>query len=259
MSTEPGELTRTFYVPEELAKQTCNMNLPDRKAEMDEMPAEPRMDIQSDTDNLTTSTEPGGLTKMFYVGLDEMPAEPRIGIQSDTDNPAPLAENMPELSQTTPDETVPRANPVASAQDAQYPPGNTIDMSVGKLDDCFDELDDIQLDTTEIDHNIDLAFNLPANAAIPSTIDYGAPEKALDAMMPDIANTAGMGKTPEVRLSVAQEEPFASEVASDNLADDEPGLALEVTDAPSLSAERHTGPETGRIRTPNVKEDGGEM
>jgi hypothetical protein len=78
-------------------------------------------------------------------------------------------------------------------------------------------------------------------------------------MMPDIANTAGTRKTPEVRLSAAQEEPFASEVASDNLADDEPGLALEVTDAPSLSAERHTGPETGRIRTPNVKEDGGEM
>jgi hypothetical protein len=196
ISTEPGELTRTFYIPEELAKQTFKRNLPARKTEMDEKPAEPKSDIQSDTGNLTTSTGPGGLTKTFYMGLDEIPAEPKSDIRSAPDNPAPLAENMPAL----PDDTVSQTNPVASVQDAQYFPGNTLDMSVGKLDDCFDNFDDIQLDTTEIDHNIDLAFNLPA---------------------------------------------------------DEPGPAV-TDDAPSRSAKRNLGPETGRMRTPDVKEDGGE-
>jgi hypothetical protein len=57
MSTEPGELTRTFYVPEELAKQIFNTNLPDRKVEIDKKPTEPKMDIQPDTDDPTMSTE----------------------------------------------------------------------------------------------------------------------------------------------------------------------------------------------------------
>jgi hypothetical protein len=236
MSTEPGELTRTFYVPEELAKQTCPMNRPNRQAEMDEKPAEPKMNIQSDTDNLTTSAEPGGLTRMFYVGLGDMPAEPEVDIHSDTDSPAPWAKSIPALSQATRDETVPQANPGTSAQDAQYSPGNTLDMSVGKLDDCFDEFDDIQLDTTEIDHDIDLAFNLPAKAATPSTVDCGMPENARDTMMPDNANTAEADKVPEVILSEVQED----------LADD----------APALSEERNTGTETGMMSTPDGKEAG---
>jgi hypothetical protein len=257
ISTEPGELTRTFYVPEELAKQTFNMNLPDHKAGMGEKPTELKMDTHLNTDDPTTSTEPGGLTKMFYVGLNDMPAE-EVDTQSATDNPAPLSENTPDLAQATPDEAVPQASSVVSAQYAQNPPGNMLDISVGKLDDCFDEFDDIQLDTTEIDHDITLAFRLPANAEIPSGVNYDAPEKTREETISDISNTARGDEAPEAILSEAQEEPFASDVTLDNLADDEFGLEIEVTDdVPSLSEERNADTETGRISAPDAKEDGG--
>jgi hypothetical protein len=265
-STEPGELTRTFYVPEELAKQTLNMNF-DHTAEMGEKLTKLKMNTQLNTDNPTTSTEPGGLTKMFYVGLNDIPVEPKVDIQSDTDNTAPLAEDTPALSQTTPDEAVPQASAVASAQSVQNVPGNTLDMSVGKLDDSLDEFDDIQLDTTEIDHDITLAFNLPSTAEeIPSVVDSGTPEKAREEMISDISNTAGVDKTPEAMCFEAQEEPFISDIAIDNLADDEPGLELEITDdGPSLSAEHNTVTETDRMHASDAKEigrqgnDGGEL
>jgi hypothetical protein len=260
-STEPGELTRTFYVPEELAKQTLNMNLPDHTAEMGEQLTKLKMETQLNTDNPTTSTEPGGLTKMFYVGLHDMPVEPEMDSQSSTDNPAPLAENTPDLSQATPDEAVPKASAVvASAQSMQDVPGNTLDTSVGKLDDCLDEFDDIQLDTTEIDHDINLALNLPSTAEIPSVADYGTPEKAREEIISDISNTAGVDKTPEAMFSEAQEEPFASDMAIDNIADDELGLELEITDdGPSLSEEHNAGTETGRRSAPDATEDGETM
>jgi hypothetical protein len=266
-STEPGELTRTFYVPEELAKQTLNMNLLDHTAEMGEKLTKLKMDTRLNTDNPTTSTEPGGLTKMFYVGLNDIPVEPKVDIQSDTDNTAPLAENTPDLSQATPDEAVPQASAVASAQSVQNVPGNTLDMSVGKLDDSLDEFDAIQLDTTEIDHDITLAFNLPSTAEeIPSVVDSGTPEKAREEMISDISNTAGVDKTPKAMCSEAQEEPFASDIAIDNLADDEPGLELEITDdGPSFSEEHNAGTETGRMHASDAKEmgrqgnDGGEL
>ena len=195
MTTEPGALTRMFYVPEELAKQTFNMPLPDRKAALDErppelkgdsqpetdhpallaenmpdlsqttpaastidmsleelengfdnMPAAPQVDRQLNIDNPTPSTEPGEFTKMFYVGVDEIPAAPQVDSQLDPGNPAPLA------------------NAESSAQSAQYSPANTLEISVGELDGGFDEFEDIQLDTTEIDQDIDLAFNLPSSA-----------------------------------------------------------------------------------------------
>jgi hypothetical protein len=254
MPTEPGELTRTFYVPEELAKQTLNMNLSNHKAEMGEKPTELKRDTQLNTDNPTTSPEPGGLTKMFYVGLNDIPVEPEVDIQSAPDNPVPLSENTPDLAQTTPDEVVPQDSAVIYAQD---PPGDTLDMSVGKLDDRFNEFDDIQLDTTEIDHDITLAFNFPSNAEIPSAVNYGAPEKAREEIIPDISNTARGDKAPETIPSEAQEEPFASDVAIDNLADDALGLEIEVTDdGPSLSQERNAGTETDRMSAPDAKEDG---
>jgi hypothetical protein len=180
-STEPGELTKTFYVPERLAKQAINMNPPERVA-----------------------------------GLDEM-AE--LDLQFDTDTPDPLTENTTALSATAPEGQLPVANPVSPAQDTQHPPVNTIDMSVGHLDKYFDEFEDIQLDTTEIDHDIDLALNFPS-------------------------------------ISEPQEELFDSAALLDNPADDKLGLERgETDDVPSLSAEQNADTEVGKMREPHGKED----
>jgi hypothetical protein len=281
ITTEPGALTRTFYVPEELAKQTFNVPLPGRKAALDERPTELKADIQPETDhpallaenmsdlgqttlaastidmsagkwensfdnmpaapqvdrqlnidNPTPSTEPGDLTKMFYVGVDEIPAVPQVDSQLDPGNPAPLS------------------SPESSAQCAQYSPTNTLEISVGELEGGFDEFEDIQLDTTEIDQDIDLAFNLPSTVESESTVDYDVAETARKETTPGITSTSVSNETPEPMLPEVQEEPFA-------VADDEFGLAREGTDdRPSCSEERTAGPEAGRISAPDVRADG---
>jgi hypothetical protein len=255
-STEPGELTKTFYVPEVLAKQMSEVNLPDREAGLDEMTAAPEADMPFDTDNPPTSTEPGGLTKMFYVGLDEIAAAPEADMPFDTDNPEPLAENTTDPSAAKLDRTVPLANPESSAQDTQHPPVNTLDMSVGNLDDCFDEFEDIQLDTSEIDHDIDLALDLPSSTEIELTCDYDAAEKEIEELTSDISSTSVSSETLEPGLSEAQEEAFESEALIDNLADNELVYEPEGTDnVPSPTEEHNAGTETGTMSDPDEREN----
>jgi hypothetical protein len=197
--TEPGELTKTFYVPEGLAKQTFNVNLPEPAA-----------------------------------GLDEM-AE--VDIQFDTDNPDPLTENTTALSAAVPEGPLPLANSMSPVQYAQHPPVNTIDMSVGNLDNCFDEFEDIQLDTTEIDHDIDLALN-----GISIVKDDDAAQKDIEKCTPDISNTSVAAETPEATISEPQEELFDEET----------------DDVPSLSAEQNADTEAGKMSHPDGREDGRE-
>jgi hypothetical protein len=158
---------------------------PGIKTESDKTTAETEIDIHLGTDDPNTSTGPGELTKTFYVpegfatptfnvnlpkpvaGLDEM-AE--VDLQFDTDNLDPLSENTTARSTAAPEGPLPSANPVSPMQYAQQPPVNTSDMSVGNLDNCFDEFEDIQLDTTEIDHDIDLALDLPSTVDIEPTV-----------------------------------------------------------------------------------------
>jgi hypothetical protein len=66
-------------------------------------------------------------------------------------------------------------------------------MHVGNLDDYLDEFDDIQLDTTEIDHDIDLALSLPATAEIEAVIDADPAPK--DAVTDDMSAGPGQGHT----------------------------------------------------------------
>jgi hypothetical protein len=193
---------------------------PGIEAELDETTAETEIDIHLDTDDPHTPTEPGELTKTFYVpegfatptfnvnlpkpveGLDEM-AE--VDIQFDTENSAPLTENTTARNAAAPEGPLPLANPVSPVQYAQQPPVNTSDMSVGNLDNYFDEFEDIQLDTTEIDHDIDLALDLP------STVDIESP------------------------------------------------VHEETDDLPSRSAEQNADTEGGKRRDPNGREDGREI
>jgi hypothetical protein len=146
----------------------------------DETTVDTEIDIHLDTDNPNTSTEPGELTKTFYVPealapppgqgnlpepvteLDEM-AE--VDMQFDTDNLEALPESTTAHSTAAPDGPLPSTQPVSSGLYAQQPPVHTSDMSVGNLENCFDEFEDIQLDTTEIDHDIDLALDLPSIVA----------------------------------------------------------------------------------------------
>jgi hypothetical protein len=206
---------------------------------LDELTEETAIDIQFDSDTPSTSTEPGELTKTFYVpevlarqvsemhlsdraaGLDEPPAPPEIALPFDLDPLAPLAAQETDGSTVAPDAPVPPADPESDASYVQPHPVDTTDISVGQLDDCLNEFEDIHLDTAEIDHDLNL-LSLPATAEI-------------EEIPPDLSSTSVADETPEPMLFMAQEEPPASAgLLDDNLADNEPGLQLEETsDMPS--------------------------
>ena len=207
-STEPGELTKTFYVPEVLAKHVSDVNLPDRAARLDELPATPEVELPFDPDTLE-----------------------------------PLATQATDGSAAASDGPVPLANPGSAVQYVQHPPVDTTDMSVGHLDNCLDEFEDIQLDTSEIDHDINL-LSLPSTAEITPVFDDDAARREIEEITPDISSTSVADETPEPMLSMAQEEPLETAAPFDNRADDALGLKLEVTgDVPSPAEEGHTGTE----------------
>jgi hypothetical protein len=107
---------------------------------------------------------------MFYVELDELTAATGVDRQFDSDTPQPLAEQTTQRGPAEPAATAASANPESAVQDTP-PAVKTVDMSVGNLDDDFDEFEDIQLDTSEIDRNIDFARHFPLTAEIEPPFD----------------------------------------------------------------------------------------
>jgi hypothetical protein len=216
-SIEPGELTKTFYIPEVLARQSSDVNPPDHEAGLDELTAATEAEMQLDPATPNPSSKVGELTKMFYVGLDELTAATGAEMQCDPATPNPLAEKTTHHSNAALAGTVSSANLEPPAEYAPPSPVPEMDMSVGNLDDGFDAAEDIQLDTTEIDRDIDFAHHLPSTAEMESALDYNAAETE--------ENT--------------------------------PGLVLEITDdVPSRSEESNAAIETGRMSDPEVREDG---
>jgi hypothetical protein len=115
---------------------------------------------------------------MFYVDLDELTVAPGVDMPFDPGIPKPLAEKMTERSNAEPAGTVPSANPEPATLDAPPSSGQTVDMSVGNLDAGFDEFEDIQLDTSEIDRDIDFASYLSSTAEIVPPFDNDAASRS---------------------------------------------------------------------------------
>jgi hypothetical protein len=137
----------------------------------EELPAATEVDMQLAPDAPKPSTEVGELTKMFYVELDELPATTGVDRQLDSDTPNPLAEKATDCNNAASAGPVPEAPPA---------PLQTIDMSVGNLADGFDEFEDIQLDTSEIDRDIDFARYLLSTAEIEPAVDDNVPSPSAE-------------------------------------------------------------------------------
>ena len=210
---------------------------------VDELPATPEGDLPFDPDTPNTSPAPGGLTRMFYVGLNELPAAPEIDLPFDPDTLEPLTAPTAAGGPPASDGPVPLAPAESAAPSVPHSPVDTTDMSVGHLDACLDEFEDIQLDTSEIDHDINL-LRLPATTEVEIACSYDAPQKEVEESTPDISSTSVADETPKPMLSIAQEEPLESGTLLDNRVDDEPGLVLEETgDVPLRSKEHNADTE----------------
>jgi hypothetical protein len=205
-NTPPGDLTKTFYVPEVLAESTSAVSLPHGAAEVDKTTASLEIDMPFDPDTpepspmqemgrdvghvdagldamtggpevdmplapgmAKPSTTPGELTKTFYVELDELTADPGVDVSPVPDTASPLVEQTTPRSDAATVGMVPLAPPEITVQDTLSVPVKTIDISVGQLAHDFDEFEDIQLDTSEIDLDVDLAPHLSSTVEIEPT------------------------------------------------------------------------------------------
>jgi hypothetical protein len=209
-------------------------------------PLETEADLEMDPDDPKRSAKPGELTNMFYVPeelvdastevdlpeteVPEVSADLETELEVDQDDAEPLVENTTGVCDVEPEAPVSTGFSEVSAEDMQQPPVNGTDLRVGDLDDWLDELEDVQLDTTEIDYDLDLEFNISSMSGAETAFDQGLAEKETEANAPDISRTSASDETSDPAVSELQAEPFA-----------------EVDPALSFSEESDAHIETGEI------------
>jgi hypothetical protein len=166
----PGELTKMFYVPEDLTDPSAGLEAPNGAVEPGETGADPGVDNPYGKDLADTPDKetqgPGGLTKMFYVPEDL--TDPSAGLKPSDGNVEPDA-------------------PV-QATDTKSSAGNTLHISIDGIDidleDALDELEDIELDTSELDQGMEIELDLPAAAETPEvTADLASNDLATDELV----------------------------------------------------------------------------
>jgi hypothetical protein len=202
-------------MPSESPKQASMAEAPGGEAELGEMAAETGVDNQFDESLPDTSGKetngPGELTRVFYV-------------------PDDLADQA--AAPKPPDGEVQPDGP-AQATGTESSAGNALPISIDgidiDLDDAFDELEDIELDTSELVRNVEIELDLPLALKIEHASDDDRTPTA-------ISKTSVSDETAEPMLTEAQDEPLVAEtseviadLASDDLAADE--LVLEIEEA----------------------------